>query len=115
MTLYSPNIDLGWLLHGFAPISLAGLNAKAGMLTRIDNKYNVPHMALQRLIPDLSKRFFILDIDHRRAFTYDTRYFDDAEFSAYYEHHQGLRKGFMARVRQNADAGASFLEVKVKR
>lgn len=114
MTLYSPNIDLGWLLHGFAPISLAGLNAKAEMLARIDNKYVVSRQALQHLIPDLSAQFDILEINQRRVFTYDTRYFDDANHSAYYHHHQGLRKRFKVRIRRYSDAGLSFLEVKVK-
>ena len=63
---------------------------------------------------DLTERFDILEIDDRRAFTYDTRYFDDAERSAYYEHHQGVRKGFKVRVRRYTDSGLCFLEVKVK-
>ena len=33
--------SLGWLLQSFDPISLEGLNEKAEMLSRIDNKYVV--------------------------------------------------------------------------
>ncbi len=106
--------DLSWLLHSFEPISLDGLNEKAEMLSRIDNKYVVRSDALQKIIPEISADFEILDIDNCRAFTYDTQYFDDAERSAYYEHHQGLRKGFKVRVRRYADAKLCFLEVKVK-
>ncbi len=106
--------DLAWLLNSFDPISLDGLNAKAEMLSRIDNKYVVRSDSLQKVIVEVAGDFEILDIDNCRAFTYDTRYFDDPERSAYYEHHQGLRKGFKVRVRRYADADLCFLEVKVK-
>lgn len=112
--LARPEADLDWLVQGFAPLSLADLNAKAEMMERIDNKYIVPAAALAAILPDLTARFDILDIGHRRAFTYDTRYFDDAQHSAYYEHHQGRRKGFKVRTRSYADAGLCYLEVKVK-
>jgi hypothetical protein len=114
MSIHDPNLDIDWLLNSFSPISLRELNETAEMLSRIDNKYVVPRSALQGLVPALSTQFDILDINHRRAFTYDTRYFDDTQRSAYYEHHQGLRKGFKVRVRRYSDADLSFLEVKVK-
>lgn len=114
MTLHTPNLDLKWLIGGFDAITLDQLNQKAEMLSRIDNKYVVDRWDMERVLPDLLKEFDILEIDERRAFTYDTRYFDDAQRSAYYEHHQGLRKGFKVRVRRYADAGLCFLEVKVK-
>ena len=114
MTSHTPNLDIDWLTSSFAPISLQALNETAEMLSRVDNKYVVPRAALQSLVPSLAQEFDILDIDHRRAFNYDTRYFDDPQRSAYYEHHQGLRKGFKVRVRRYADAGLTFLEVKVK-
>jgi hypothetical protein len=90
------------------------LNAKAEMMSRIDNKYVVRRAELQRVIPDLTETFDILDIKDQRSFTYDTRYFDDENRSAYFEHHQGLRKGFKVRARSYVDAGLCFLEVKVK-
>lgn len=98
----------------FAPITLEQLNAKAEMMARIDNKYVVQSEQLLGLVPHLSEAFDILDIEERRAFTYDTRYFDDAACSAYFEHHQGKRRGFKVRVRNYVDAGLCFLEVKVK-
>ncbi len=114
MTLHDPDLGLDWLLDGFAPISLDALNQKAEMMSRFDNKYVVGRAALEKVIPHLTDRFDILDIGRRRAFTYDTRYFDDAGHSAYYEHHQGIRKGFKVRTRSYLDAGLCYLEVKVK-
>jgi VTC domain len=114
MSMYEPHINLGWLLGSFAPVSLEELNAHSDMMSRIDNKYVVRREALAEVAPDLARHFDILDIEGRRAFTYDTRYFDDCGRSAYYEHHQGLRKGFKVRVRSYADAGPCFLELKTK-
>lgn len=111
MTCHS-NIDQ--FTSSFSPISLEQLNATAEMMARIDNKYVVQSDDLLALIPKLSESFDILDIEDQRAFTYDTRYFDDAICSAYYEHHQGRRRGFKVRARQYVDAGLCFLEVKVK-
>ncbi len=106
------NIDQ--FTHAFDPITLEQLNAKAEMMARIDNKYIVQRHQLRGLVPQLSEAFDILDIKRQRAFTYDTRYFDDILRSAYFEHHQGKRRGFKVRVRNYVDAGLCFLEVKVK-
>ena len=114
MTQHDPNLDLDWLLNGFQPIGLDALNDKAEMMARIDNKYVASRAALQQVIPGLTDHFDILEIAHRRAFTYDTRYFDDASHSAYHEHHQGRRQGFKVRTRSYLDAGLCYLEVKVK-
>lgn len=116
MTCHASSLDhdLDWLTGGFEPISLAGLNDKAEMLSRIDNKYVLRRSHLTAVLPELTRRFDVLAIDGLRAFTYDTRYFDDAERSAYYEHHQGMRKGFKVRVRRYVDARLCYLEVKVK-
>ncbi|MDQ2090832.1 polyphosphate polymerase domain-containing protein [Marimonas arenosa] len=114
MKLYCQDSELRWLTGGFASISLDELNGKAEMMSRIDNKYVVDRWELESILPALMDEFDILEIEDRRAFTYDTRYFDDPDCSAYYEHHQGLRKGFKVRVRRYSDAGLCFLEVKVK-
>jgi hypothetical protein len=107
-------LDLGWLTEPFNPITLDGLNEKAEMMSRIDNKYVIQAADLKRLVPAFTKDFDVLDIKDQRTFTYDTRYFDDAGHSAYFEHHQGIRKGFKVRVRRYVEAGLCFLEVKVK-
>ncbi|MEH6472733.1 MAG: polyphosphate polymerase domain-containing protein [Halopseudomonas sp.] len=114
MNNYNTALDNSWLLESFDPISLDELNSKAEMLSRIDNKYVVRRDTLQKVIAEVADDFEILDIENCRAFTYDTRYFDDPERSAYYEHHQGLRKGFKVRIRRYTDSDLCFLEVKVK-
>ncbi len=103
-----------WFQGGFSPISLEALNGKAAMLSRIDNKYVLDKAALAAVMPELIKHFEVLEIGGQRGFTYKTRYFDTSEHKAYYEHHQGLRKGFKVRVRRYVDAGLCYLELKVK-
>ncbi len=102
-----------WLAR-FSPLSLAALNAKASMLTRQDNKYIIPADLLQPALEAFADHFDMLEIDGKRAFTYATRYFDDAGQRAYYDHHQGRRKRAKVRVRTYLDAGFSYLEVKLK-
>ena len=114
MKYFDPNETQAWLTGKFDPVSLEALNEKASMLSRIDNKYVVRQGALERALPDLAQKFDILDIGGRRNFSYEAHYFDDAERQAYYEHHQGRRKGFKVRVRRYVEAELCFLEVKMK-
>lgn len=114
MTFHSTISGTDWLTDSFDTLSLDELNNRAEMLSRIDNKYVIPRSALARLVPSFATQFDILAIDGQRSFSYDTRYFDDVQRSAYYEHHQGLRKGFKVRVRRYVDTGLCYMEVKVK-
>jgi len=111
---YSSASARPWLELPFAPIALAALNATAGMLERIDNKYIVPAAVLRRAVPDLAPHFDILEIDGRRGFAYETRYFDDPGLHSYFDHHQGRRKRVKVRTRKYVDAGLCFVEVKLK-
>lgn len=101
-------------LSNFGTISLDGLNSKAAMLERLDNKYIV---SADRLLPAFQRfgeLFDVLEIDGKRAFTYATEYFDDEGAQAYHDHHQGRRKRCKVRIRNYVDAGFSYLEVKLK-
>jgi hypothetical protein len=101
-------------LSTFETVSLDGLNDKAAMLERLDNKYIV---SADRLLPAFSRfadLFDVLEITGKRAFTYATDYFDDDTAQAYHDHHQGRRKRCKVRIRNYVDAGFSYLEVKLK-
>jgi hypothetical protein len=101
-------------LASFDTISLDGLNQKAAMLERLDNKYIVPAARLLPAFQAFSGLFDVLEIQGKRAFTYATDYFDDDEARAYHDHHQGRRKRCKVRIRNYVDAGFSYLEVKLK-
>jgi hypothetical protein len=101
-------------LAGFDAIGLDTLNSKAAMLERLDQKYIVSAASLMPAFELFRDAFDVLEIDGKRAFTYATRYFDDAGQRAYYDHHQGRRKRCKVRIRHYVDAGFSYLEVKLK-
>lgn len=90
------------------------LNAKAEMLQRLDNKYVVESTVVRQAIVHFARHFDVLEIGGRRAFTYETCYFDDAELHSYFDHHRGRRKRAKVRTRRYVDAGLCFLEVKLK-
>lgn len=98
----------------FAPISLQALNAKAAMLERLDNKYVVRASVLDAAAAELADKFDVLEIDGRRAFTYDTCYFDDAERRSYFDHHQGRRQRMKVRIRRYVESALCYVEVKLK-
>ena len=103
-----------WLERVFDPISLAALNSKAEMLERLDNKYVVDAAVLRRAICEFAEHFDILEIGGRRAFTYETCYFDDARRQSYFDHHQGRRQRAKVRIRKYIEAGLCFVEIKLK-
>ena len=98
----------------FMPISLAGLNANAEMLTRLDNKYVMKLQDLAVVSADLADKFDILDIDGKTEFGYQTCYFDSPDLTNFFHHLQGRRKRSKVRTRHYLDADLSFLEVKLK-
>ena len=103
-----------WLIAPFRPTSLEQLQAGSAMLERMDNKYVVRETVLRQIVASLGEHFDILEIDGKRAFTYETCYFDDAKYSSYFEHHQGRRQRCKIRVRKYADVQSCFVEVKLK-
>lgn len=111
----SHTIDRNARLFGdFNPISLAALNTKAAMLERLDNKYVICEAVLRAALAELAQHFDVLEIDGKRAFSYDTCYFDDDALHSYYDHHQGRRRRCKVRVRRYNDAQLCFVEVKLK-
>lgn len=102
------------LLADFAPIGLDALNAKAAMLERLDRKYVLDTGVLGDALAALRAQFDVLQIDGRRAFAYDTCYFDDADRRSFHDHQQGRRRRMKVRVRRYVEAAACFVEVKLK-
>lgn len=100
--------------QSFAPITLAELNAKAEMLTRLDNKYVVPLSVLEQLSPLLGEHFDILEIDGQRRFAYRTQYFDTPTMTSFRHHVQGRRIRSKVRTRHYLEADICFVEVKLK-
>lgn len=110
-----PTASIRDSLHAsFSAISLGELTARADLLTRLESKYVVTLDVVKHLLQDTCGTYDVLDIDGRREFDYETRYYDDDRFSSYYAHHQGRRRRFKVRTRTYVDSGLSYVEIKLK-
>jgi VTC domain len=92
----------------------AGLEAADALLDRVDRKYVVSLDQLAALIDALRGTHAVLEIGGRRAFGYETTYFDTPELLAFHEHVQQRRRRFKCRARVYTDSGACTFEVKLK-
>lgn len=101
-------------LDRFDGIGLAGLDERAKLHERTDQKYVVADRVLAGALDELAGDFDVLDIGGRRSFAYDSIYFDGPGLPSFVHHRQGRRIRFKVRVRNYVDAGAAFLEVKLK-
>jgi VTC domain len=102
------------LTKNFLPISLKALNSKADMLRRLDNKYIVDLPTMVAAVAEFTRHFDVLEIDGRRAFTYETCYFDGDAHECYFDHHRGRRRRAKVRIRNYVETDLCFVEVKLK-
>lgn len=108
------------------PISLAELNTVAELMTRVDNKYLVPLEVFTAFVRELQtllsrernrsadEGLGVLQIDGKRAFDYESVYFDTDDFMLFRHHLQGRRRRYKVRTRTYLDSGLSMFEVKLK-
>lgn len=96
------------------PIDLAGINAKAALQKRIDTKFIIQPETMMRLLDHFDGQLEVLTIDQRRAFTYDSVYFDTPRLRTFRAHLQGRRRRFKVRTRSYVDSNFTVLEVKTK-
>ncbi|MQA76612.1 MAG: VTC domain-containing protein, partial [Solirubrobacterales bacterium] len=94
-------------------ISLAEVLERAELQVRLDRKYLVSADRLERLTGLLAPELDVLDIAGRRAFAYESRYFDTPRLLTYREHLQGRRDRFKVRTRSYLDSAESMFEVKL--
>jgi hypothetical protein len=107
-------VDTTPITAPFAPISLEAINQAAALQTRADNKYFVPWEAFLEFTQTLRATHNVLEIDGRRAFTYDTQYFDTPDLANYWSHVQQRRKRFKCRSRIYENSGLCVFELKLK-
>lgn len=82
--------------------------------TRVDRKYVVPVDSCADLLAALARTHRALEIDGRRAFRYETVYFDSPSLSAFRAQLQGRRRRYKTRSRLYADSGLQVFELKLK-
>jgi len=101
-------------LDGLGLISLAEVEHAAPLHVRADNKHLVDVAVLDELLERLEPTHRALEIDGRRAFAYDTVYFDTDELLTARAHVQRRRHRFKCRSRLYTDTSACAFELKVK-
>jgi SAM-dependent methyltransferase len=97
-----------------APISLEDLEAGAALRRRVDTKYVVTREALADVLGRAADDYRVLEIDRRRAFTYESVYFDTPDLRSFAEHVDDVRPRFKSRSRLYRETGHCVFEVKVK-
>lgn len=101
-------------LKVFAPISLQQLNASMSFLERIDTKYLVHVKDLAKIVKELEKDYFVLNIKDIRLFNYDNVYMDTKALDFYYAHERGDDVRVKVRTRNYVDSNLCFFEYKHK-
>ena len=84
------------------------------LFDRVDTKFICGISILPEILDDISKDYYILDIDGIKRMTYKTNYFDTAGFKMYNEHQNGKLNRFKIREREYMDSSIKFLEVKFR-
>ncbi len=107
------NEQLNDLLQSIEPISLADMD-DVKLLDRFDWKFIVPVTSLDEIFDLLRDQYYILDIDGRRGFNYETTYYDTVDFRFYHDHHNGLANRIKVRSRSYLESNLHFFEVKMK-
>jgi hypothetical protein len=94
------------------PVGLDELMAVAALQTRIDRKYVVPLPVAETVLELCSPRLAPLEIDGRRAFTYESVYFDTDDLRSYLAAAHGRRRRYKVRTRCYVETQTCALEVK---
>ena len=106
--------DLNKRLKSFAPISLSQLNASASFLDRIDTKYLMTEDQFEQILTDLEEDFFILEINDRSIFEYESIYMDTEKYAFYNQHQNREKSRTKVRTRLYVDSQLAFFEFKQK-
>lgn len=96
------------------PVTLDELVAEAAMLTRVDRKYIMTAADAEAALSELPEAARVLTIDGRRAFSYESYYFDTPDLLSFRMAALGRRRRFKLRTRTYIDTEDAFLELKTR-
>ena len=93
-----------------------GLDEMKGikLMNRIDTKYLTTETELVRILEAAREDYRVQEILGQRISSYDTIYFDTADFDMYLAHHNRRSSRQKIRTRSYVDSGDTFLEIKNK-
>ena len=83
------------------------------LMDRFDSKYVVPVAWLENLVQELDEHS-VLSIQDQVSTVYNNLYFDTPEGTCLEDHTRGKNIRHKVRVRQYANTGVAFLEVKLR-
>lgn len=95
-------------------IDLASVQAAGDLQHRFDSKYVLLDDTASALLELLDRDWHVLEVDRRRATSYQSAYFDDEQFGLFHDHIKGRRLRYKVRTRRYGDGPAEVLEVKLK-
>lgn len=101
------------IINQFHPISLKEMDG-VKLLDRVDTKYVCSVFKLSDILRDLIAEYNILEINDRRIMSYQTKYYDTANFKMYHDHQNGKLNRYKVREREYINSELNFLEVKFK-
>ena len=111
--LATPLSNIYAALADYTPIDLVGLD-NVRLLNRIDTKFVFHLEQLSDILREVADDYYVLEIDNKRAFAYESLYFDTDDFQLYKQHHNGKLNRIKARYRRYIDSGLCYFEVKYK-
>ena len=101
------------ILNTFDTISLEEMS-RVKLLDRMDKKYMLHADQLSEMLLLLKNEYFVLEIAQKKFASYETTYFDTADYEMYTKHHNGKLNRYKVRFRTYADSNLNFFEVKFK-
>ncbi len=101
------------IAESFDPIGLTEMDS-VQLMNRVDTKFVFSLDKLIELLPLLKEQYFLLNVKNVLFSQYESLYYDDKEFSSYYDHHNGKVNRFKIRYRKYVNSNLVFLEVKHK-
>lgn len=102
------------MIARLAPIGLDELVAEAAMLARVDRKYTMTEAEAAEVLSDLPETSRALTMDGRRAFAYESFYFDTPDLLSFRMAALGRRRRFKLRTRSYVDTEDAYLELKTR-
>lgn len=106
-------VSIDSILGKFEPISLKEMDA-VKLLNRTDTKYVIHVNDLPKILKEIEEDYFILTIDKRNLFKYESLYFDTADSKMFIAHHNGKLNRYKIRKREYVDSNLNFIEIKFK-
>jgi len=103
----------GKIISQYNPISLKEMDC-VKLLNRVDTKFVCSIYKLKEVLEDLKEFYKILEIDGNRIMSYQTKYYDTADFKMYIEHQNGKLNRYKIREREYVNSDLNFLEIKFK-